>query len=150
MSLPQHGSFTIERRFRAAPSRVFEAFADPAKKRLWFVGGEGFVIDEHTMDFRIGGSERSRFLINGAEAINDTWFADIVPNGRIAYAYVMTFGGRRVSASLATFDFHPDSGGTLLVFTEQSAFFDGTNHSEPRKRGWRSLLAALGRELGEA
>ena len=149
MSSPQHGMFTIERPFKAAPAKVFAAFSDPARKRRWFIEGEGFVIDEHVLDFRVGGSERSRFRINGNAIVNDTWFADIVPAERIAYAYSMSAGGKCFSASLATFEFRKDGDGTLLVFTEQSAFFEGADGTEVRKRGWGSLLAALGRELGE-
>ena len=33
-----HGSFTIERQWKAAPSRVFSAWADPALKAQWFIG----------------------------------------------------------------------------------------------------------------
>jgi len=32
----QHGSFTIERRFDAAPARVFAAWSNPDAKAGWF------------------------------------------------------------------------------------------------------------------
>ena len=40
MSVPRamHGTFTVERRYEAAPARVFAAFADPAVKARWFIG----------------------------------------------------------------------------------------------------------------
>src|SRR5919198_1232601 len=36
----EHAGFTIQRRYRAAPERVFAAWADPAAKAHWFAGPE--------------------------------------------------------------------------------------------------------------
>jgi uncharacterized protein YndB with AHSA1/START domain len=152
----QHASFTIERQYKCAPARVFAAFSDPAKKRRWFAEGEGFVLDAFDMDFRVGGTERVRFRFGsgrppaeGTPCHNDTWYADIVTDERIVLAYVMTVGGQRISASLATFEFRADPGGTLLVMTEQGAFFGESDGPTGREAGWRQLLQSLARELGE-
>ncbi|HXJ21838.1 MAG TPA: hypothetical protein VMT03_16555 [Polyangia bacterium] len=37
-----HTTFTLERTYPAAPSRVFAAFADPEVKARWFIGPEGW------------------------------------------------------------------------------------------------------------
>ena len=34
-----HSTFVIERSYAATPERVFRAFADPDKKRRWFLDG---------------------------------------------------------------------------------------------------------------
>jgi uncharacterized protein YndB with AHSA1/START domain len=60
------------------------------------------------MDFRVGGRESTRFLFQGGpegtpptEIRNDTTYQDIVPQRCIVFAYTMTIGDKRISASLA-------------------------------------------------
>ena len=143
-----HSTFTLERTYDAPPARVFNAFADPAIKRRWFVDGEGWEVEEFTGEFKVGGLERSRFRFRGGEPIrNDTTYHDIVPNERVIFAYSMTIGDKRISSSLATLQFKPSGKGTRLVFTEQGAFLDGLDSAGPREGGWKELLDALGRAL---
>jgi uncharacterized protein YndB with AHSA1/START domain len=153
-----HSTFKIERVYPAAASRVFSAFADPATKRRWFAEGEGSEVQEFTPDFRVGGRESTRLRFKGNPALpgappagtefrNDTVYQDIVPDRRIVLAYTMAVGGRRISASLATVEFVPEGDGTRLVFTEQGAFFEGSDGPELREKGWLALLDALGAEL---
>lgn len=147
----EHGSFTIERRYGFAPAIVFKAFADPAAKRKWFVEGEGWTIDGYEADFRVGGSERSRFRFgDGPQMDNDTVYMDIVADRRIIFAYAMTTGGTPFSASLATLSFEPDGNGTKLTYTEQAAFLDGKDQVKDREDGWNSLIDALGAYLDKA
>ena len=132
---------------------MFAAFADPVKKRRWFAEGEGFEIEEFKMDFRVGGAEHTRFrskdspAMKGSACTNDTTYQDIVPNRRIVLAYTMTLGEKRISASLATFEFLPAQKGTDLIFTEQAAFFEGADGPQLRETGWRQLLEQLAKEL---
>jgi len=143
-----HATFTLVHSYDAPPAKVFRAFADPAIKRRWFAEGEGWEVDEFTVEFKIGGFERSRFRFRGGAPVrNDTTYHDIVPNERIIFAYTMTIGENRISASLATCEFKPSGTGTQLVFTEQGAFLDGLDSVGPREGGWKELLDALGRAL---
>jgi uncharacterized protein YndB with AHSA1/START domain len=149
-----HSTFVIERSYPAAAERVFIALSDPAKKRRWFAEGEGFKVDDFQMDFRVGGFERSRFrfaantpIPEGTPCANDTVYLDIVPNRRIVLAYTMSVGGKRISASQATFELLSAAGGTQLVFTEQAAFFEGADGPQMREAGWRQLLDRLAQEL---
>ena len=148
-----HSTFTIERSYPNTPEQVFAAFADPARKRRWFVEGDGFEIEEFEMDFRVGGVERTRFRIGGngpvagAVCTNETTYQDIVPDRRVVTAYTMTIGGQRISASLATVELAPAGKGTDLIFTEQGAFFEGADGPQLREKGWRELLGQLEKEL---
>jgi uncharacterized protein YndB with AHSA1/START domain len=78
---------------------------------------------------------------------NDTTYQDIVQNRRIVIAYTMTLGENRISASLATFEFLAADGGTDLIFTDQGAYFEGSDGPKMRAGGWQQLLKNLGSEL---
>jgi uncharacterized protein YndB with AHSA1/START domain len=98
----------------------------------------------------VGGTERtvSRFKAGspfpGQSMTNYTVYQDIVPGRRIVLAYTMAIGENRISASLATFELSPTESGTELIFTDQSAFFEGGDGPERREEGWRGLLEGLG------
>ena len=54
----QHGSFTIERTYKAPQDLVFKAFEDADAKRRWFAQGddENWQVESYENDFRVGGS----------------------------------------------------------------------------------------------
>jgi uncharacterized protein YndB with AHSA1/START domain len=143
-----HSTFSIERTYPSPPARVFAAFANQETKRRWFAEGEGWEVDEFTVDFRVGGREVARFRFKGGPPMgNDTVYLDIVPDRRIVFAYTMTVGDTRISVSLATVEIAPSGAGTRLVYTEQGAFFDGADKPARREAGCRGLLDKLGEEL---
>jgi uncharacterized protein YndB with AHSA1/START domain len=143
-----HSTFVIERSYPTTPERVFAAFADPAKKRRWFAESEEFGTREFEMDFRVGGSEHSRFnMKDGTPMANDTSYHDIEPNQRIVFAYTMSVGGRRISTSLSTIELLPTDKGTDFVYTEQAAFFEGSDGPKIREAGWSWLFERLAKEL---
>jgi len=104
------------------------------------------------MDFRVGGSERTRSVIGagpfkGTALTNETTFKDIVSNQRIVTAYTMSLGDKRISASLVTIEFLASGTGTDLIFTEQGAYFEGADGPAMREAGWRQLLDQLSQEV---
>jgi uncharacterized protein YndB with AHSA1/START domain len=148
-----HATYEIERSYPVPPQRVFAAFADPAKKLRWFREEGKSQTLKFDMDFCVGGREHSQFRVESGPIgdvifTNDTVYQDIVPNSRIVIAYTMAMGERRISASLATFEMLPEGTGTKLVFTEQGAFFEGSDGPKMREDGWRLLLERLGDEVG--
>ena len=143
-----HSTFSIERTYPSPPSRVFAAFSNQQAKRRWFAEGEGWEVDEFSMDFRVGGHEISRFRFKGGAPMgNDTIYLDIVPDQRIVIAYTMTVEDMRISVSLATVEIAPADDGTHLVYTEQGAFFEGAKAAKQRENGCRWLLEQLADEL---
>jgi len=143
-----HSTFVIERNYPAAPERVFAAFSDPAKKRLWFAEGDEFEVEHYALDFQVGGREEARFRgKNGFTFTNRTIFQDILPGRHIVFVYTMSMGDKHISSSQATVEFLGKDQGTLLVFTEQAAFFEGADGPKMRQDGWTLLLEALRKEL---
>jgi uncharacterized protein YndB with AHSA1/START domain len=129
-------TFTIERTFDAPPARVFEALAKPEVKAKWFVGPSGWKGGERRMDFRVGGRERvGGEHAGGITSVFDAEYLDIVPNERVVYVYEMTVNGRKISASLATFELFEAGGKTRVRLTEQGAYFDDPEMKKYAPRG---------------
>ncbi len=147
----QHGEFTIERRFAASPRKLFRAWADPQAKRAWSTCQDGMEVIEHRMDFRCGGEE---VIVNrGPGGLIHRFhghYFDIVENQRIVYGFSMDVGEDRLTASLATVQFHADGDGARMVFTEQLAFFDGLQTLEDRREGTQVLFENIALYLHEA
>jgi uncharacterized protein YndB with AHSA1/START domain len=143
-----HSTFSIERTYPCFPARVFTAFSNQDTKRRWFAEGEGWEVEEFTMDFRVGGREVSRFRFEGGTPMrNDTIYLDIVVEQRIVFAYTMLTSDTRTSVSLATVEIMPSGDETRVVYTEQGAFFEGAAQAVQRESGCRELLEILGAEL---
>ncbi|MDP1840246.1 MAG: SRPBCC family protein [Reyranella sp.] len=140
----KHATFTLERRFDAAPSRVFHAYADPKAKARWFVGPEGWEKSDHKLDFKVGGRESvSGGPPGGPVHYYNALHQDIVPNERIVLSYEMHQDKTRISVSLGTTEFKPDGNGTRLVYTEQAVFLDGHDDAGSRERGTIGLFDQL-------
>ena len=139
-----HSTFSLTRRYDAAPARVFAAFATAGAKRQWFVDEPGWTTDLYELDFTVGGRESWRGSPPGGAPVgNETVYLDIVPDARIVFAYAMTVGGKRISASLGTVEIMAEGGGSTVVFTEQGAFLDGLDQPGSRESGWGHLLDRL-------
>jgi len=148
-----HSTFVIERSYPKPPARVFAAFADPQQKRHWFAEGQSHDLEQFEMDFREGGSERSRSRfregtpIAGLTINSEGIYYDIVPGRRIVMASAMSLGDRRISVALVTIELLPAGDGTDLVCTHQGVFFEGSDGPERREGGWRKLFERLGEEI---
>jgi uncharacterized protein YndB with AHSA1/START domain len=142
----EHAIFVVERRYEAAPERVFAAWSEGEAKAQWF----GSPDDRVELDFRVGGHE----LHQGIDPRGNAYtfravYGDIVEPERILYTYEMLIGETRISVSVATVELRPDGEGTLLVYTEQAALLDGHDTPAQRQHGMGGLLDALGRALGQ-
>ena len=146
----QHATFVIERSFAASPSRVFQAWADPAAKARWFKGPDDWIAGEQFIDFRVGGRERLSGGPKGGQVhAFDCHYQDIVPNERIVYAYRMTLDGKPLSSSLASIEIRPEGEGTRLTLTEYGVYFDGFGEADAggREHGTNWLMDRLGESL---
>jgi uncharacterized protein YndB with AHSA1/START domain len=145
-----HGTFTIERRYAAAPARVFAAWSDPAQKAAWFRGPDDWTRGEHALDFRVGGREVNEVTPPaGPRSTFEARYLDIVPDERIIYSYEMRLDETLISVSLATVQLASDGAGTRLTFTEQAAFLTDDDDPPHRRLGMAELLDRLGAALSD-
>ncbi|MES1158340.1 MAG: SRPBCC family protein [Terricaulis silvestris] len=149
-----HNTFVVERALAKPPAKVFEAFADPAKKRRWYAESRGHDVMRYELDFRVGGREMLDVRMNdktpfpGVALAYDMEIADIIPDRRIVFSQSMDFAGKRVSVALITIEILPSGGGATLVCTHQAAFFEGADGPQIREQGWRALLDRMAESLG--
>ena len=146
-----HTSFVLDRRFAAAPARVFQAWADPDARRRWSDCHAEVGTIEYQLDFRAGARELHRAVLpDGREQRIERFFLEIVPDARIIFAYAMEAGGRSLSASLVTVELHADGSGTRLRLTEQLAYLDGHDDLAERRRGTEEGLDRLALEVEDS
>ena len=147
-----HDSFTLDHSYPHSRERLFAALSDPALKRRWHANPKTET-ELFESDFRIGGADRQRYVLGadspfpGCVMENEGRFEDIVEGERIVVSSSMTFGGRRISTSLLTFELRDEHGGSTLSFTHQAVFYEGADGPEMRRAGWETLLDALSRSL---
>jgi uncharacterized protein YndB with AHSA1/START domain len=109
----EHETIAIERDLKAAPARVFAAWASPKARARWAVPNEQWESVEQGNDFRVAGYEVSRFGPKGnARYKAETNYLDIVPDRRIIMAGTMFDADQPISCSLATVEFLSVGGGT--------------------------------------
>jgi uncharacterized protein YndB with AHSA1/START domain len=145
-----HHAFTIERRYKAKPARVFASWSDPKQKAVWFHGPDERARDALELDFRVGGREHASGVAqDGTRHTYDALYLDIVLDERFILTFWMNIDGAPISASLQTVQLAPDGSGTLLTFTEQAAFLDGFEGPDSREEGTRWLLEQLAQALSE-
>lgn len=139
-----HDTFTLTRRLPASPARVWDAYADPAKKKAWFTSAPGGVTAHYSLEFREGGSESWSGTFGDSPVIElDARYIDVVPETRIIISYAMKIGGNRISVSTQTTEMRPDGDGTLLTLTEYGAYLDGFDDPGLRVSGTEDLLRRL-------
>jgi uncharacterized protein YndB with AHSA1/START domain len=149
-----HDTFSIERTYPAAPSRVFAAFASREAKDAWADTGDLAPADGEAgigeFDFRPGGRERFGFKYQSTNYGYDALYYDIVPDQRIVYSYEMYADGARISVSVATIEFTKNGDGTALTWTEQGTYLDGIDGPQApalRQEGTTEMLDGLTRLL---
>lgn len=146
-----HDTMVLERTYHAPVETVFLAWADPDRKRVWFLGADS-PDGDYSLDFRVGGRELSHGSPAGSddEYTYDARYLDIVPDRRIVYANHMLRGETRISASLTSVEFRTDGDDTTLVLTEHGIYLDGEDKPEDRRAGISHQLDALGGALDHA
>lgn len=143
-----HATFEIERIYPVPVAIVWRALSDNDARDQWLTAGERFDVSEKSHEFRPGGHgiEEGQWR-GGPRSRYHSTYTDIVDQQRIVFTYDIWVDGQHLSTSVTTIALEPDSGHTLLTYTEQGVHFDGLDSPDGREEGTRQLLGQLGSYL---
>jgi uncharacterized protein YndB with AHSA1/START domain len=144
----EHATFTVERRYAAAPSRVWTAWTQEEAKRQWFVMPSPEVKTDYQLDFGVEEHARTT-LPDGTVYDFDATYVDVIAGERFVYTYDMHCNGERISVSVATVELRADGAGTMVVVTEQGVYLDGLDQPQFREVGVGEQLEHLGAVLDD-
>ncbi|MDQ2681169.1 MAG: SRPBCC family protein [Candidatus Eremiobacteraeota bacterium] len=146
-----HATFVVEHAYKAAPAKVFAAFASSDAKAQWFGAPDDAVNPNLKLDFRVGGKETTSGGMGAPVYKYEAAYQDIVTDQRIVTTYNMWTDDDLISVSVATIALRAEGDTTHLTYTEQGAFLDGKDQPSDREHGTREMLVnALPRYLERA
>jgi uncharacterized protein YndB with AHSA1/START domain len=140
----------ISRVFDAPPSRVFQAWRDPAAARSW-AGPRGFTATHIEGDFRPGGTWRTclRRDEDGKELWQGGVYREIVEPERLVFTFAWDDeSGRPGHEMLVTITFAAEQGKTRMIFRQ--ALFPSAEERDGHEGGWNSAFERLEEHLARA
>ena len=140
MTTATDNSLRLTRIIQADPTKVFEAWTDPAKLALWSAP-EGMDI-EAEVDLRVGG--RYRILMKGSDggvfnAVGE--YREIDSPHRLSYTWKWEEAGNDHYDTLVTVEFHDLDGATEVVLLHE--LFPDAEIAGKHDEGWTSCLTRL-------
>lgn len=142
-----HDTIKLTRVIDAPVAEVWEAYADSTKRTQWSVpAGEGMVYDES--DFREGGRDRYRCGPPDTLAFHaETEYTKVVPRELVVYTETVRSEGQPLATGVLTWEFSPDTGGTLVSITNHVVSFVGAGMIDGNHNGHTKALEQLGQFL---
>ncbi len=139
-------SLTIKRRFKAAPAKVYAAWTDPEKVKLWMGPGPVKVLRTEG-DARTGGRFRWVMLApNGEEHDVSGVYREVVPNEKLVFSWAWKSTPER--ESMVTLTFKGDGDGTLFTLMHEQFFDEAARDSH--NGGWTGAMEKLETYLNAA
>ncbi len=138
----------LERRFEAAPERVFDAFTKPEQLKQWW-GPEGFTTPKAKLDVRAGGAYAIDMKAPSGEIyrVRGT-FRTVERPKRLVYTWAWQEGSYADLPTLVTLEFLAKGKGTLLRITHEG--MTTAEMVDDHKGGWSSTLERLAAMLAAA
>jgi len=135
---------TLERRFKASPAQLFQAWTQPEKMIRWWgvTGSDRTPIAE--ADLRVGGRFRVQFWSPEGEHHSVSGvYREVVPERKLVFSWAWQSTPERESQ--VTVALAPDRDGTILTLKHEQ-FFNETARDDHR-RGWTAALDNLEKAL---
>jgi uncharacterized protein YndB with AHSA1/START domain len=142
----QQDALRMERRFDAAPEKVFDAWTNPEVLRRWWAAAPGWETPAAEVDLRAGGRYRltMRDPAAGAEHTVGGEYVEVRRPDRLTYtwAWEPEPGGPDMGPpSRVTVDFVADGGGTRVELTHSGLVTEQSRAQH--EHGWNACLDNL-------
>ena len=143
MASPDDSLLSLERRFDASPTELWQAWTEPQWVRRWFGSDPAGTVSHARLDVRVGGSFEVTFAnSDGTEHTCSGDYTVVEPPAHLAFTWRWrSEPGVETSIHLR---FIPVNGGTLQHF-EHRGLGAATSHNYAI--GWQSTLDKLARTL---
>ncbi|HEX5092696.1 MAG TPA: SRPBCC domain-containing protein [Burkholderiales bacterium] len=145
--LAERPALTLERRFAAAPEKVWRAWTDPQALTRWFGPGGPQPVAAAELDVRVGG--RFRIVFGGPQGTEHEVrgvYREVVPPRRLAFTWTWPrTTPERVS--LVSIEFRAAGRGTEMIFTHAQHFSEAVR--DGHRRGWSETFVKLDAYLEE-
>ena len=136
----------IKRTYDAPIDVVWDAWADPARAKVWW-GPRGFTAPVVELDERPGGKWRAKMVgPDGSELWQHGVYREIVPRRRIVYTFI--WDQEPNHEMLVTVEFSAKANRTEISF--QQTGFKSDGEREGHKGGWNESFDRLGEYLEQA
>ncbi|WP_274423754.1 SRPBCC family protein [Chelativorans sp. YIM 93263] len=135
----------VTHRFTASPERVFDAWLDPEKIRVWMrmalqdFGLPGD-IRRVEVDPRVGGGFTFSDMRSGGEAVHWGTYREIDRPRKLVFTWFTSAKDEKENSSVVTLTITPDGEGCHASISHEidAALAD---YLEPTKKGWSTMLA---------
>ncbi len=131
-------TLTVSRVIPAPPTRVYDAWLDPAMLARFMVAKDGATVSKATSDARVGG----KFLImmrHGDEDLpHHGSYLELVPHSRIVFSWQ---SAHSIDNSVVTLTFTPDGAGTRVDLRQDRFASEGAR--DGHRGGWTRILQEL-------
>ena len=132
-------SVTIERRIAATPSRIFDAWLDPAAAGKWLFATPDGVVERVEIDPRVGGGFRIEERRGDDLAAHFGEYLEIDRPRRLEFDFWTSLSAERtrVTVSIAA-----DGDGALVTLTHEGVW---AAWADKTRQGWTNILDGLAR-----
>ena len=142
MSKESGKKVVVTHRFTASAERVFDAWLDPQRAKLFFFATDTGEVVRAEIDARVGG----KFVLvdrrDGEDVAHEGEYVEIDRPRRLAFDFSVpkyTSDKTRVTIEIA-----PEGTGCLLTLTHEGVWSD---YAERTQQGWEKMLSSLERAI---
>ena len=134
---------TVERRLKAPPEQVFDAWLDPAQAGRWLFRTPDGALERCEIDARVGGRFRIDERRGSDVAEHFGEYVELARPRRLAFDFWTSFSEERTRVTVAI---TPDGDGSLLTLTHEGVWAD---YEDRTRQGWTMILDGLAAALAD-